>query len=1034
MGKDSPIGSFGKEPCLGRRLEGSLLKAIPHGRLDGWISRLASSALLLGLLGLFTSAPGHAAAAEATRIADNKARLPELVRSAYQRFSSAAKAAKAGELEVEGDPESGVLRKIRGALTPPSERRPSEIAGRFLRDHGDLFSLKKGLDLDLESEKESPAGYHVRFKQLYGNIPVYGSQVSVHLDLDGRVRVVNNRYRPIAKAPVGENISEKAAVNIARNRIRIQELRGDISSSQLIYPRKDRTYLIWQVTIPATDPLGDWEVLVDATTGEVLEVHDRLWFADGVGRVFDPNPVAVLGDPFLTDKNDSDYPELQGAYESVVLQGLEGDGFLKGPYVDTGLTSNRVREPSLNFNYNRSQPGFEEVMAYYHLDTYQRYIQGVLGFSQVNHRVQAVNARFGDIDNSFYSPATKEISFGLGGVDDAEDADVILHEYGHSIQDNVVPGFGKSDEARAIGEGFSDYIAASFFAARSLDDACLAEWDVRGLVVPGEPLLPCLRRLDSSKHYPKDLTGEPHADGEIWSAVLWQIGQQLGQVDADRLIFQSNFFLDVDENFRGGANAILDADQLLFGGVNQGFLHAVFQERGILGPALLPPDAFEENDSLSEAAPIELPFDQDGLTIDSPGDDDFYQFDIEGGKVKVEISFVNSRGDLDLFLFDAEGNLVQVSDSTRDKEEFTIDRLNPGTYVVRVAGFLGAVNRYRIKVSQEVGPGVVIPIDRFEENDSLDNAATISLPFENSQLSIEKANDDDYYKFTLSEDTRVSFRLSFLHAQGDLDLLLLERDPKPRKNQPEWREIATSRSSFNNENLFDLELGPGSYAIRVTGYEGAVNTYAMEVTAEPVVSGTGVIDGGAKYATKGQVTMDLSFNNATHVRFSNIDPESEEAFRTTPKGERKMRNIWSGWSQVNGKPKKWRLSKGDGEKTVWVQFRNQRNQISSVVRDTIILDATRPTGSLFINRGADTVPQSQPVTLQCSAQDVTTGVGQMRIANALFSDQETGWVAYTSIKTGWTLEPGEGIRSVFVQYRDRAGNVSKVYRDNIKVE
>ena len=34
------------------------------------------------------------------------------------------------------------------------------------------------------------------------------------------------------------------------------------------------------------------------------------------------------------------------------------------------------------------------------------------------------------------------LHFGDGGVDDAEDADIVLHEYGHSIQDNQVPGYG----------------------------------------------------------------------------------------------------------------------------------------------------------------------------------------------------------------------------------------------------------------------------------------------------------------------------------------------------------------------------------------------------------------------------------------------------------------------------------------------------------------------------------------------------------------------------------------------------------------
>ena len=62
--------------------------------------------------------------------------------------------------------------------------------------------------------------------------------------------------------------------------------------------------------------------------------------------------------------------------------------------------------------------------------------------SGINDRTQvAVADAFRD-DNSFYSPATRRIKYGSGGVDDAEDADVILHEYGHAMQDDQVRGFG----------------------------------------------------------------------------------------------------------------------------------------------------------------------------------------------------------------------------------------------------------------------------------------------------------------------------------------------------------------------------------------------------------------------------------------------------------------------------------------------------------------------------------------------------------------------------------------------------------------
>ena len=45
-------------------------------------------------------------------------------------------------------------------------------------------------------------------------------------------------------------------------------------------------------------------------------------------------------------------------------------------------------------------------------------------------------------DNSFSTDKQDGIRFGKGGVDDAEDAEVILHEYGHAIQDSQQMPFG----------------------------------------------------------------------------------------------------------------------------------------------------------------------------------------------------------------------------------------------------------------------------------------------------------------------------------------------------------------------------------------------------------------------------------------------------------------------------------------------------------------------------------------------------------------------------------------------------------------
>ena len=53
------------------------------------------------------------------------------------------------------------------------------------------------------------------------------------------------------------------------------------------------------------------------------------------------------------------------------------------------------------------------------------------------------------------------------------------------------------------------------------DPACVADWDS----VSYTSTVPhCLRRVDTNLHYPTDLSGEVHHDGQIWSRALWDIG------------------------------------------------------------------------------------------------------------------------------------------------------------------------------------------------------------------------------------------------------------------------------------------------------------------------------------------------------------------------------------------------------------------------------------------------------------------------------------------------------------------------------
>ena len=173
-----------------------------------------------------------------------------------------------------------------------------------------------------------------------------------------------------------------------------------------------------------------------------------------------------------------------------------------------------------------------------------------------------------------------------GGVDDAEDAEVIVHEYGHAVQDAQVPGFGSSLEAGSIGEAFGDYLAVTVGLHEAkvngwpvrADPTCVADWDSVSYTLAPH----CLRTLSENKHYPEDLQGEVHADGEIWSQALWTIRESLGTTVADRIIVNAQFGFAPDTSFAAAANTTVATAQQMYGAGKAKAVRAAFAARGIL--------------------------------------------------------------------------------------------------------------------------------------------------------------------------------------------------------------------------------------------------------------------------------------------------------------------------------------------------------------------------------------------------------------------------------------------------------------------
>jgi hypothetical protein len=170
----------------------------------------------------------------------------------------------------------------------------------------------------------------------------------------------------------------------------------------------------------------------------------------------------------MTDRNDSTSAELdaQRVWVSLPCETDTGTFFMRNKYVSITELEPPATPTTISFNnsfvYNRSQSGFEDLNVLYQIYVLQDHLHQ-LGFALAEAPLPVDAHALTGADNSFftYSPFP-QIHYGTGGVDDAEDADVITHEYGHALSYAAAPTTNIGTERSSVDEGFCDYLATSY--------------------------------------------------------------------------------------------------------------------------------------------------------------------------------------------------------------------------------------------------------------------------------------------------------------------------------------------------------------------------------------------------------------------------------------------------------------------------------------------------------------------------------------------------------------------------------------------
>ncbi len=191
------------------------------------------------------------------------------------------------------------------------------------------------------------------------------------------------------------------------------------------------------------------------------------------------------------------------------------------------------------------------------------------------------------------------------------DNGVVVHEFGHGLSNRLTGGGSGAclGNAEQMGEGWSDYYGLMFtqdWATATLNTGFNSPRGIgtyalfqppTGLGIRGQRY--CTDFAVNNRVYLASLPVGPHPRGEIWCATLWDMTWNIinqvgtinpnlynfagggGNVIAMKLVTEGMRLQQCNPGFISGRNAILQADQVLYGGLYNCAIWEAFRRRGM---------------------------------------------------------------------------------------------------------------------------------------------------------------------------------------------------------------------------------------------------------------------------------------------------------------------------------------------------------------------------------------------------------------------------------------------------------------------
>ncbi len=350
------------------------------------------------------------------------------------------------------------------------------------------LKMSKEFTLDNFRQGKDALGYtHARYQQNYNGIPIEGHVYIVHSNEKKIVSMNGTLVNSLGKINLQPAVSEKAALTLALKHVgakkyRWEEKKKSGSSLSTEYPKGSKIIietkagsknyrLTYKFDIYASAPLSRDYIYVDAISGEVLNVVNRICHIGGSTHVHDANledeeiehdvntidasgtaATRYSGNQSITADEFSGGYRLRESVRNIETYDMN-TGTEYTSAVDFVSSDNQWRETANLDNAAYDAHWGAEVTYDYYLGTFNRN-----GIDDAGTTMKSYIHYGDDYDNAFWDGERMTYGDGSnasGGFTPLPALDVVGHEFTHGVTEYTA-GLIYAGESGALNEAFSD--------------------------------------------------------------------------------------------------------------------------------------------------------------------------------------------------------------------------------------------------------------------------------------------------------------------------------------------------------------------------------------------------------------------------------------------------------------------------------------------------------------------------------------------------------------------------------------------------